>query len=1011
MDLDKSDRLAALFLKSAHDAPDRVAVRDSGGAWTYSEVAAAAAYLADRLAIAGVTPGDRVGVMASRRAGGPVAILAVLWSGATYVPIDPSWPTARRAAVLQGAQAQMVLAVDTARDTPEGVQRLDLTTPELFQTRSTALSSPRPRPYPGAAYIIFTSGSTGAPKGVEVRSAAAAGLVASVVSLIGLGPDCVFVALSSFAFDISVFEIFGPWSVGGELVVAAEMQILANQLGSLLEAPGKRVFLQTTPTVLGHLLQTGLDLPAGTTLMLAGERLPRSLVAQVAHVEQVWNLYGPTETTIYATAHACLPLAPDGSEPDLPIGTAINGAVLEIRPLSDASGEFGELLIGGPGVALGYFGRPELTAERFLDGGSRYVTGDVVRRRADGLLVHAGRLDRQVKIRGNRVELDEVEAALTDLVGHGRVAVRMDAHRVAGPQLAAFVADSRCDVRELRRQLADRLPAYMVPTRIHLVTQIPTTSSGKTDHSALRAPQESGARDEAVFDLGAPRGTAMTRSRLNGPAAVPETVRRLFDDAYGIADRPCVEDRTGLMTRGELRARSAALSEKITSLVGRGALVAVLCSRDRDFVSSVLAVHLGGGAYLPLDTSHPDERLSTVLTAARPDLTLTTSDLAARLQRGTAALLVDTGEVLGTIAECAPRCAGLAYITFTSGTTGRPKGVAIPHSALRAYFHAVDREIGQQSDQVWLAVSSVTFDSSVGEILWPAVTGHMVRLGDNRLPDLVDMAADPMRRLTHMQCASTLLRLLVAEPDAAARIREADTLFVGGEPFPLEVVPALRTGGRGPRLINAYGPTETTVWVSRCDVTPDTVEPVSIGTTSEGHDLRILDDRLEPVADGEPGMLWVSGPQVATGYWDDPVLTAQAFIPDPFADSGTRMYRTGDIAKVTPGGIVIIGRADDQVKIQGNRVEVGEVERALRTVPGVHDAVCLVDRIAPGGTILVGVCAGAGIDSKAVRRHLAAFLPGYMVPSRVVVRDSLPLTPASKVDRRRLVCELGFTDG
>jgi amino acid adenylation domain-containing protein len=499
---DEPDHLASLFLRSAQEAPDRAALRDTEGAWTYAEVAAAAADLADRLVAAGVSPGDRVGVMSARRAGGPLAILAVLWSGATYVPIDPGWPSARRAAVLRDAHVGTVLTVDAAQDTPEAVQRLDLTTSALLQGKkawNTASSAPRPRPHPGAAYVIFTSGSTGTPKGVEVRSASAAGLVASVGSLIGMGPDSVFVALASFAFDISVFDMFAPWSVGGELVVAAELQILANRLGPLLEAPGRRVFLQTTPTVLGHLLKAGLRLPSSTVLLLAGERLRRSLVAQVAHVTQVWNLYGPTETTIYATAHACLPLVADDPEPDLPIGTAVNDAVLEIRPLSDASQDVGELVIGGPGIALGYFGRPDLTAERFLDGGSRYATGDVVRRRADGLLVHAGRLDRQVKIRGNRVELDEVEIALAALIGHSRVAVRVDTHPALGAHLAAYVCDADCDIPRLRRGLAGRLPGYMVPTRIHQVPEIPTTSSGKTDHRALRAPDESGSRVETVL--------------------------------------------------------------------------------------------------------------------------------------------------------------------------------------------------------------------------------------------------------------------------------------------------------------------------------------------------------------------------------------------------------------------------------------------------------------------------------------------------------------------------------
>lgn len=501
---DQPDGLARLFLASAQRAPDRAAIRDADGCWTYAEVARAASALAGRITAAGVAPGDRVGVMAARRAGGPVAILAVLWSGSAYVPVDPDWPAERRAAVLRDARVRLLLAVDTARETPDEVPRLDLTTAAVLTPAGpgdAAPAAPRPRPEPGAAYVMFTSGSTGTPKGVEVRSASAAGLVSSVASLIGMGEDSVFVAMSSFAFDISVFDMFAPWSAGGELVVVTDVQILANQVGPLLDAPGRQVFTQTTPTVLAHLLDAGLRLPASTVLLLAGERLRRSLVARVTHLRQVWNLYGPTETTIYATAHPCLPLDPDDPEPDLPIGTAVNDAELEIRPLSGTrpdAGELvvGELVVGGPGVALGYFGRPDLTAERFPDGGTRYATGDLVRRRADGLLVHAGRLDRQVKIRGNRVELDEVETALADLVGHGRVAARVDTHPVLGPHLAAYVADSPCDALALRRGLSGRLPAYMVPTRIHQVPEIPTTSSGKTDHRALRAPDEDGTGEE-----------------------------------------------------------------------------------------------------------------------------------------------------------------------------------------------------------------------------------------------------------------------------------------------------------------------------------------------------------------------------------------------------------------------------------------------------------------------------------------------------------------------------------
>ncbi len=491
------DQLVDLFRRTATADPDRIAIRDADRSWSYAEVMAAASALARRLAELGVQPGDRVGVTAARRAGGPIAILAVLWSGAAYVPIDPGWPKARRDTVLRDAGIEVALLVDVDPEPTEQVRSVVTSTADLSRRAGGTDFEPRGRSAPGVAYVIFTSGSTGAPKGVEVRSVAAAGLVRSVAALVGMAADASLVALSSFAFDVSVFEIFAPWSVGGELIVATELQILSNQLAPLLRIPGRSVFLQSTPTVLARLIHTGLELPPDTVLLLAGEPLRRELVRQIGDIRQVWNLYGPTETTIYATAHPCLPLEPGVDEEDLPIGTAVNGAVLELRSPAAASGsagiEVGELLIGGPGLAVGYLGRPDLTAERFLDGGLRYATGDLVRRRPDGVLVHAGRIDRQVKVRGNRVELDEVEVALAAVAGHGRVAVRLDDHAVIGPHLAAFIADPACDVVQLRRQLADRLPAYMVPTRIYPVAAIPTTSSGKTDHRALRVPGDDGA--------------------------------------------------------------------------------------------------------------------------------------------------------------------------------------------------------------------------------------------------------------------------------------------------------------------------------------------------------------------------------------------------------------------------------------------------------------------------------------------------------------------------------------
>jgi acyl-CoA synthetase (AMP-forming)/AMP-acid ligase II len=251
-------------------------------------------------------------------------------------------------------------------------------------------------------------------------------------------------------------------------------------------AGDRPTYTQTTPSVLAALLDAGLIVPAATVLLLAGERLPYALVRRVAHVRQVWNLYGPTEATIYATAHACLPL-PGDPDVDAPIGRSVAGAVLEIRA-DRAGSDTGELLIGGPGVARGYLGQPELSARVFRSGptGLWYRTGDIVTRRADRALTFVGRVDRQVKIRGNRVELDEIEAVVARAVGHSNVAVEVVDDAQLGGQVAAFVQTAPGDdIGDLRERIAELLPAYMVPTRIRQIERLPMTSSGKIDRKAL----------------------------------------------------------------------------------------------------------------------------------------------------------------------------------------------------------------------------------------------------------------------------------------------------------------------------------------------------------------------------------------------------------------------------------------------------------------------------------------------------------------------------------------------
>jgi amino acid adenylation domain-containing protein len=486
--------LPATFLAAADRAPDRTALRAAGSSWTYGEVRTAALDLVAVLREHGIRTGDRVGLLSARAAGGPIAMLGIMLAGATYVPIDPLWPAARRADIARRAQLALALTADADVEPPPECPALRLTTQGLRRTGDTVagelhLDGSLP------AYVVFTSGSTGGPKAVLVRSSAAANLVTGTAARLDLGEDAVFVSLSAFTFDASVFEIFGSLSVGAELVVAAPEDLEPRRLARLLDID-RPVFTQTTPTVAEHLLAAGFVPPTNLTLLLCGEPLRDSLVRRFATISQLWNLYGPTEATVYATAHACLPIEPAGAGPgaDLPIGEPVAGARLEIRPDPDGDPDTGELIIGGPGVALGYLGDPELTARHFIDGGTRYATGDVVRRRPDGALVFVGRRDRQVKIRGHRVELDEIEAVIVGLVGHGRVAVLALDDDHIGRYAAAFVEPGGAvSVDDLPDRMAALVPRHLVPARFHEVAELPMKPNGKLDRGALTAGAGAGA--------------------------------------------------------------------------------------------------------------------------------------------------------------------------------------------------------------------------------------------------------------------------------------------------------------------------------------------------------------------------------------------------------------------------------------------------------------------------------------------------------------------------------------
>ncbi|MEU8924561.1 amino acid adenylation domain-containing protein [Kitasatospora sp. NPDC048545] len=479
---------------------DAVAVADAtGGRLTYRALDERAARLAALLAGAGVGRGDRAGLCLGRSVDLVAAVLAVWRLGAAYVPVDPDYPASRIEFVLKDADVPLVLTDPGSTDrVPAGPWRT------LDTTRATeAVRTGAVRPEAAElAYVIYTSGSTGTPKGVEVEWRSLDNLVAVADEVMALRPDDRLLQFASLSFDVSVADLVSALTTGATFVVSPGG---ADRVGEGLVAAiraHRPTVVSMPPSVLAGLEPA--DLPALRRVVVAGEALPAPLAARWAAVAELVNAYGPTEATVYATAHRC---ATDG---DVLIGRAVPGAVAHVldgtgRPVPP--GARGELCIGGAGVARGYLGRPGLTAERFVPdpsgdvpGARLYRTGDVARWTAGGELEYLGRTDDQVKIRGLRIELGEVESHLRAHPGVAAGAAtalgegaerRLVGYVVPAGSGALSAASGALSADEVRAWLGRRLPAYMVPSAVVVLDALPLSPSGKVDRAALPAPVRS----------------------------------------------------------------------------------------------------------------------------------------------------------------------------------------------------------------------------------------------------------------------------------------------------------------------------------------------------------------------------------------------------------------------------------------------------------------------------------------------------------------------------------------
>lgn len=991
----------------AHTAatPDATAVEDGAATLTYAELAARADAVAAALRNAGLRPGETVAITGPRCAATVVAMVGTLAAGGVMMPLPTHLPPGALAERLTTGGARIELTTGRPSDRAQAALSLDtdgrLRSGSATTTRGSGARRPEPTPQ-DPAYVFFTSGtSTGRARAVVGRHGSLRQFIDWQRRRFRIGPGDRVAMFTGVGGDVTLRNVFLPLLAGGCVVVAPDG--LDPHDAAAWLATERVSVLHVTPTLAEHILRgipTGLPEGSLRWTFFAGEPLTASLVrrwrGRMARPGAVVNLYGPTETTMARAAFLVPDVLDDGP---LPVGWALPGSDLLIL---DAAGEAvppgmsGEVVIRTCHGTLGYRGDPvgwtERATHEATTGILRYRTGDRGHRRADGAVVVSGRLDDEVKIAELRVEPADIAARIRRVPGVAAAEVVVLHGASAEPLLATAVVrtDPALTAAQLRRTLAEELPALALPRIVRFVDHLPVAPAGKVDRGELH--------------------------RLLQPRPTPATPARIIARLAGAEpDRPAFVDVDRTFSRRELDALVTGLAGRLRRAgVGPGSLVGVTAEAGVDQVVALLAVHRCGAGYLPLPAELPPARRDLLLEDVA--LTLVIADrIVDGLPAGLAVLRMDAGHGgtdggtatgVGRPSETADGAAtasevdagpdDLAYVIGTSGSTGRPSPVAVSHRALDAFVGVAITRYGLGPQDRLLRFHSYGFDASVEEIFCTlAAGGALVTDGGLRLGSvdgLLRRAAD--QGVTVLDLPTSYWHVLVdALHQNAARLPDSVRLvIIGGAAADPDAVRRWHAMvGDRVRLINSYGPTECTVAATTADLVPgvlDRTGRVPIGIPLPGVVTRL---------DGAE--LLLGGPQLAQGYLGRPELDAARFV----ILDGTRWYRTGDRVAVRPdGGFDFLGRVDDQVKIRGVRVEPGEIETTLRRLPGVRDAVVLGHLGTDGQPTLTAHVETTDRTAAELRRALARQLPVAFVPAEIVVHHRLPRTPGDKPDRAAL---------
>jgi mycobactin phenyloxazoline synthetase len=515
----------------------------------------------------------------------------------------------------------------------------------------------------------------------------------------------------------------------------------------------------------------------------------------------------------------------------------------------------------------------------------------------------------------------------------------------------------------------------------------------------------------APLDVELPKSQREMRTTAND-TAVPLGARTLHGAFFELAgrhpDRVALQSRTSTVSYGQLADEALAIAHRLTEVGVRGGdTVAVAVPKGVRQIPAVLGVLAVGAAYLPVGADHPRARRDRILQHSNVSVVVT-NDLNDLPDTVTGISITDAlaGPRLERAHGCDPDA--VAYVVFTSGSTGEPKGVEMTHRAAANTIDALGERFGLDANDRTIGLSTLSFDLSVYDIFAPLSIGGTlacVDAADERDPDAwADLIANA--GVTVLNCAPGLITML-ADTATPAQLSTLRLVLTGGDRVKTKLAQRFRSAIPDLRFIGLGGTTETAIHSTVCEVTDDFPAEwtnVPYGTPLTNVVLRVVNERRQDCPDWVPGELWIGGVGVAAGYRNDPDQTTDRFVEV----DGVRWYRTGDLARYLPGGVVdFLGRVDHQVKIRGYRVELGEVESALATLPEVDEAVALVTT---GGRLAAAVHARGCVNAAGIADGLRDLLPSYMIPELIEVLADLPLTSNGKLDRAAIRCSLATSD-